>query len=67
VRRTARSVVVAGDVVNLSMAAAMDATGGVVPWITVSPDALVPLVIWQTMRRWTTTTINHRNVLVRGG
>jgi len=64
------SVVVVGDVASLSMdvvIVAMDATGGVVPWTMVILDDLVPLAVWQRMRRWMTTTISHREVLVRGG
>jgi len=36
----------------------MDATRGVALWTTVSPDALVPLAVWQRMRRWMTMVNN---------
>jgi hypothetical protein len=62
---------VADDVASLSMGAVKDAIRGAVLWRTVTwtviPDALIPLSLWQRMRRWTTRTSNHRERLVKGG
>jgi hypothetical protein len=70
VKRTAMSVVV-DDVASLSRGVVKGAIRGVVPWTTVAltvlPVALIPLLLYQTMKRWTTTTTNPREVFARGG